>query len=117
MEGPLEPKDAIGWVSNPVITAKKWNDEKIRINLDLRHMEDVVQTSHFPMPTPNELLHNFTGNNKFSSLDMNHAYHQLPLDEDSKNLFTFYTPEGLFRYNTLVMGVQFTQPVANVKKQ
>ena len=36
---------------------------------------------------------------------MKHAYHQLPLDEESKNLFTFYTPEGLFRYNTLVMGV------------
>ena len=35
---------------------------------------------------------------------MNHSYHQFPLDEESKNLFVFYTPWGLHRFNTLVMG-------------
>ena len=40
--GPLESKDATGWVSNPVITAKKCDDQSIRVNLDLRIMERAV---------------------------------------------------------------------------
>ena len=103
--GPLESKDATGWVSNPVITDKRWSNTQIRVNLDLRHMKDAVQTSHFPMPTPSQLRHNFAGSDRYSTLDMNHAYHQFPLDEESKNLFVFYTPWGLYKYNTLVMGV------------
>ena len=104
IEGPLESKDATGWVCNPVITHKKWSDTKIRMNLELRSMKNVVRTTHFPMPTFTELRHNFAGSDRFTSLDMNHAYHQFGLDEESKQLFTFYSPWGLYRYNTLVMG-------------
>ena len=105
MVGPLESKDATGWVSNPVITDKRGSNTQIRVNLDLRHIKDAVQTSHFLMPTPSQLRHSFAGSDRYSMLDMNHAYHQFPLDEESKNLFVFYTPWGLYEYNTLVMGV------------
>ena len=104
VDGPLDSKDATGWISNPVITAKKWSEKKIRLNLDMRHMKDIVQTTHFPMPTSSQLRHNLAGSDKFTTLDMNHSYHQFPLDEESKNLFVFYTPWGLHRFNTLVMG-------------
>ena len=63
IEGPLESKDATGWVCNPVITHKKWSDTKIRMNLDLRSMKNVVKTTHFPMPTSSELRHNFVCTN------------------------------------------------------
>ena len=106
VEGPLESKDATGWVCNPVITHKKWSDTKIRMNLDLRSMKNAVKTTHFPMPTSAQLRHNFSGSDRFTSLDMNHAYHQFGLDQESKQLFTFYTPWGLYRFNTLLMGAQ-----------
>ena len=38
-------------------------------------------------------------------VDLNHAFHQFVLDEESQELFVFYTPWGLYKYNTLVMGV------------
>ena len=103
--GPLKSKDATGWVSNPVITAKKWDDQAIRVNLDLRIMERAVRPTHFPMPTAEDLRHQFSGSDRFSIIDLNHAYHQFPLTEESKQLFVFYTPWGLYRYETLVMGV------------
>ena len=87
-----------------VISAKKWSDE-IRVNLDLLDMAKAVKSSHFPIPTANELRHEFAGSNKFSVVDLNHAFHQFPLKEESSKLFTFYTPWGLYRYYTLVMGV------------
>ena len=38
-------------------------------------------------------------------VDLNHAFHQFALDKESQELFVFYTPWGLYKYNTLVMGV------------
>ena len=106
VSGPLKSKDATGWVSNPVITAKKWDDQVIRVNLDLRNMEKAVRPTHFPMPTVEDLRHGFKGSDRFSVIDCNHAFHQFTLDDESKNLFVFYTPWGLYtRYETLVMGI------------
>ena len=36
---------------------------------------------------------------------LNHSFHQFMMDEESQELFVFYTPWGLYKYNTLVMGV------------
>ena len=90
--GPLGSEDATGWISNPVITGKKWDSSKIRVNLDLRDMESAVKPSHFPMPTAEDLRYKFADSDRFSSIDMNHAFHQLPLDEESQKLFVFWTP-------------------------
>ena len=43
IEGPLESKDATGWVSNVVLTKKSWDSTKIRMNLDMRSMGDTVR--------------------------------------------------------------------------
>ena len=68
-------------------------------------MANAAKTSHFPIPSPLELRHNFRGSDRFSVVDLNHAFHQFELDEESKNLFVFYGPEGsLLRFNCLPMG-------------
>ena len=87
-----------------MVTAKKWSPDKIRMNLDTRPMKKAVKQSHFHIPTPQELRHKFQGSNQFSIVDFNHAFHQFTMDEESRNLFTFHTPWGLHRLNTLVMG-------------
>ena len=87
-----------------VITAKKWSEDKIRMNLDTRPMKKAVRASHFHIPTPQELRHEFLGSDRFSVVDFNHAFHQFPMDDESKDLFVFHTPWGLHRLNTLVMG-------------
>ena len=74
------------------------------MNLDTRPMKKAVRTSHFHIPTPQELRHEFLGSDRFSVVDFNHAFHQFPMDDESKDLFVFHTPWGLHRLNTLVMG-------------
>ena len=92
ISGPLGPEWAKGWICNPVITGKKWDKERIRVNLDTRTMKDAVKTSKFPIPTVAELRHEFRGSDRYSVLDMNHAFHQFSMTEESKKLFVFYTP-------------------------
>ena len=105
ISGPLDSEEATGWISNIVITGKKWDSSKIRVNLDLRDMEEAVRPSHFPMPTADDLRHQFAGSDRYTTLDMNHAFHQFPLDEESQELFVFWTPWGLYKFNTLAIGI------------
>ena len=88
-----------------MITGKKWDSDQIRVNLDLRDMEKAARPTHFPMPTAEDLRHKFSGSDRFSVIDMNHAFHQFPLDKELKNLFVFYISWGLYKYNTLAMGI------------
>ena len=37
----------------------------------------------------------------FSKLDLGQGYHQIVLDENSRDITTFRTPQGLFRYKLL----------------
>ena len=83
----------------------RWKEKEIRVNLDTRPMKDAVKTFHFPIPTPQELRHNFAGSDRYSVIDLNHAFHQFKMDEESQDLFVFYTPWGLYKYIILVMGV------------
>ena len=67
-------------------------------------MADVIKIPHFPIPTPEQLRHKFSGGDRFSVLDLKHAFHQFEIDEESRKLFVFTTPFGLYRYKRLVMG-------------
>ena len=48
ISGPLGPEWAKGWICNPVITGKKWDKEKIRVNLDTRTMKEAVKNIQVP---------------------------------------------------------------------
>lgn len=67
-------------------------------------MAEAVKTVHFPIPTSDQLRHQFVGSDRYSTCDMNHAFHQFRISEQSSNLYKFTTPFGLFRFRRLVMG-------------
>ena len=52
-------------------------------------MKESVRLSHFPMPTADDLRNPFAGSDRYTTLDMNHAFHQLPVDEEPQKLFVF----------------------------
>ena len=112
VEGPLVEEEEGTWISNLVITDKKWDDGvkragdriQIRANLDCRPLNEHVYQTHEPIPTPEELRHKLRGSTLFSTLDMVHSFHQFVLEPEARKLFTFRAPGGLYRYKRLVMG-------------
>ena len=44
-------------------------------------------------------------NKVFSCLDMRDSYHQLEISDDVKDLTTFTTNNGIYRYRRLCMGI------------
>ena len=46
----LECTNGTVWIQNVVITAKKWSENKILMNLDTHPMRKAVKASHFHIP-------------------------------------------------------------------
>ncbi len=51
------------------------------------------------------MLHKLNGAYVFSKIDLQNAFSQIPLDDNSKALTTITTPFGLFAYNFLPFGL------------
>ena len=104
LEGPIDSAASHDYVSNLVVTGKKWSDSERRFNLDMRNANKDIIRVHFPIPTIQELRHELAGFAKASQLDLKHGYHQVLLDRKSRRLTTFHTHKGLYRFKVLVMG-------------
>ena len=100
----IEPvENATPWV-NPVVIVPKPSGE-IRLCLDMRRANEAIKRVRFPIPTVDEILQELNGSKVFSKLDLKWGYHQIELDEKSRDITTFSVHNGLYRYKRLFFGV------------
>ena len=93
------------WVSPVVITPKRSSNE-IRLNVDMREANKAIPRTHTVMPTLDDIINELNGATVFSHLDMNRRSHQLELKENSRDITTFATHVGLYRYKRLSFGTR-----------
>ena len=91
------------WV-NPTVIVPKANG-KIRLCLDMRQANEAIIRGRHPIPTVDEVLQAMNGATVFSKVDLRMGYHQLVLDQESREITTFVTHTGLYRYKRLFFGV------------
>ena len=91
------------WQSPLVIVPKKGGD--IRVCVDLRLVNKAVKPEKYPIPTIEDVSAKLEGCTVFSTLDLRDAFHHVRLDDESKELTTFITNTGLYRYNVLMFGL------------
>lgn len=91
------------WVS-PVIVVPKPNGD-IRLCVDMRQANNAIIRERHPIPTVDEVLYNMNGAEVFSKLDLKYGYHQIELDDESRDITTFVTHRGLYRYKRLMFGI------------
>lgn len=91
------------WVNPVVIVPKTGGD--IRLCIDMRRANEAIIRTHYTIPTVDELLQNMNGSQFFSKLDLKWGYHQLELTPESREITTFATHDGLYRYKRLLFGV------------
>ncbi len=94
--GVIERIDFSPWVSQIVVVQKKTGG--IRMCVDLRGPNKAVIVDSYPLPHMEEMLTLLQGAIVFSTIDLESAYHQVPLHEDSRDLTAFITHKGLFRF-------------------
>lgn len=85
-------------VLKPDDTARLCGDYKLTVN-------QISKLEQYPIPKIEDLFATLSGGQKFSKLDLSHAYHQIPLDEEAKKCVTINTHKGLYTYRVLPFGV------------
>ena len=58
-----------------------------------------------PLPKPEELFSSLSGGQKFSKINLSHAYQQMVLEEDSHKYVVINAHKGLYRYIRLPFGI------------
>ena len=73
-------------------------DYKVTVN-------PALDVDKYSIPRPEDLFATLAGGKYFSTIDLSHAYNQLPLDVESRKFLTINTHRGLFQYTRLPFGV------------
>ena len=92
------------WVS-PLVVVPKPNAD-VRICVDMRRANVAIVRERHPIPTVEEILYKMNGSTVFSKVDLKWGFHQIVLNEQSRDITTFVTPRGLYRYKRLMFGLK-----------
>ena len=98
----VDPSETHECVLNTVITDKK--NGEIRMNIDATPWNEGMKRTKFHVQTPHEIRHELKKAKVFTEMDMGWAFHQLPIDEATKEKAIFQTHEGLHRMERLYFG-------------
>lgn len=91
------------WIS-PIVVAFEENGD-IRLCLDMRQANRAILRENYLLPTLESFMTKLRNAKLFSRLDLKDAYHQLELDESRRQITTFISPRGLFKYKRLMFGI------------
>jgi len=105
----IEPSTA--GCSSTVLLIPKPGSTKLRFCVDYRALNKVIKPDAYTLPAVEENLANMNGNRFFTSLDLKEAFWQVPLTQTSKELTSFRTPDGLYMYRRMPMGLKTASAV------
>lgn len=78
---------------------------KTRMVVDYRGLNSILCLDNQPMPTLESAFQHLSSAKWFTVLDLNQAYNQIPLAEESKQYTAFVTPWAQFEFNMLPFGI------------
>ena len=86
------------WATPVVVVPKA--DGSVRLCGDFKvTVNPALNIDQYPLPRIEDILATLGGSTVFSKIDLQSAYLQMELDDDSKKLATIHTHKGLYRYN------------------
>jgi hypothetical protein len=101
-KGLVQPSSS-PWGAPILFTPKP--DNTLRMCIDYRGLNAVTERDVFPLPRAEDLYAKVKGKKVFSSLDLLKGYWQIGIQPKDRHLTAFTTPDGLYEYKVLAMGL------------
>ena len=101
-DGFIEPSNS--HFSCPIFLVPK-SEGTYRGVVDFRALNERIAIEPVPLPDVHSACHWFGKAKYFTTLDLNQAYHQIPLSKASKPLTAFCTDWNLFQYTRVPFGL------------
>jgi len=79
---------------------------KVRLCVDFRKLNLVTPQQQAYIPCLDDILDKVGQSSVLSKLDLSEIFHQVVMDEDSKNFTTFVCPFGKFRFRCMPFGLK-----------
>lgn len=107
LENELIEPCASNYNSPLILVPKKSLDgtRKWRMCLDYRSVNGKLIADKYPLPRIDDILDNLGRSVLFSVMDLFNGFHQIPLDEASRDITAFSTEQGSFRWKVLPFGL------------
>lgn len=97
--------------NSPVLIVPKKEKGKWRMCIDYRLVNKKIIADKFSLPCIDEILDGLGRARYFSIRDLFQGFHQIPLDEESRDLTSFSTDSGSFRWKVLPFGLNIAPNV------
>lgn len=103
-DGILRPSKS-QW-SSPLHVVPKKDSASYRPVGDYRALNSVTKPDRYPLPNMNTLSYHLYNSQIFSKLDLQRAYHQIPMHSDDVAKTAVTTPFGLYEYLSMPFGLR-----------
>ncbi|XP_062700412.1 uncharacterized protein K02A2.6-like [Aedes albopictus] len=109
----LEQMEARGIIEK-VTTAPQWisgmsavpkGKDSFRLVVNMRAPNKAIKREYFRLPLIDEMKVKLHGAKFFTKLDLSDAFYHLELSEESRDLTTFISETGMYRFTRLMFGV------------
>ena len=104
------PRDS-PWISRLVVRPKVGDASAVRLCVDMRDANKAIVSQHYPLPTFDSIIPHLNNCKWFSKIDLNKAFHQVELAEESRAITTFAAHNGYYRYKRLMFGLNCASEV------
>lgn len=98
------PNPTSSWACAPLLVPKPGSDVRYRFTVDLRPVNKFTVKHQFPMPNLEHELTRLSESRYYATFDLSHCYWQLELDESSRSLQSFITPDGVYSPTRVLHG-------------
>jgi hypothetical protein len=100
--GVIEP--SVAAYASPVVIVRK-SDGSNRVCVDYRNLNKITVFDPEPMPRMEEIFAELSGSKIFSKFDLSKGYWQVAMKPEDRDLTTFITHKGLYRFTVMPFGL------------
>lgn len=107
-EGVITPSDS-PWNAPLLVVPKKPDVNgivKYRVCVDFRRLNEVTIGDAFPLPNITDILDQLGRSKYYSTLDLAHGYHQVPMNTADREKTAFSTDRGHFEFARMPFGLK-----------